>query len=553
MSNSYIIQLSNNKQLTISSEVAQYYPTIQDIIEYIEDVDAPIPLIYDDSDALYQVLTTQYIKKEHQLDEYIRLIKAVDFLGNHEVMVNMAKTLRHMFESPQEIESFKPHKDIIKSLILSLPITVLDEFYREHSTVSRVFNIKFYENIYTLVDNMLISNPNIILFSENFTLFVLIKELSFDKLRYYKENKNLVPERELVFYIYDPQSPTLFIEQNITVSISDDIILVLSKVDNNGNIYGKDEKSNSIVILRNQQYRMFENIHKIPANMEFRRFSLDLRRYITHDDNSYYIWDLQTGLLVDKYTSTKTHFIFSPLELFNNISGSQHSTAFIDTKHISDPDDGYYLLHNVGGDTIKIKVDSRAIGIRIEEYIIKGAKLNPFRNYLLFSYDENIFAEIILISKMKTNSDWGIWYRKREGLQYNIRILNRNGIVLDEKVLIDEAPVAVSNNYLLTVNMKNVEGPTTANRSLPNSTLIYVRTIHDFETSQRLKLSDMSESLISKKLSKIEEVVNHQLMRVRVGENDSFLFIYESGKEYIYEKIIFYRKTAELYMDEVLD
>ena len=126
MAKHYTIQLLDGRQLSISAQIAQSYPTIQNIIQDLADAYTPILLPYPDSEALYTFLTTNYLQQSYQLDVYLRLIKVIDFLGNDELLNEMTSVARHMIELPQPPNT---DKNAIKSLVLALPPTILDRFY----------------------------------------------------------------------------------------------------------------------------------------------------------------------------------------------------------------------------------------------------------------------------------------------------------------------------------------------------------------------------------------------------------------------------------------
>ena len=118
----YIIQLSDNRQLSIPQQYIQFYPTINNIVTESPffNPEHAILLLYDDSDALYKVFTTPIQQESHTLDMYVRLSNAIDYLGNDDVLNQFMTSLVAIFNDRNIIESFKADKEHIKETLRNL-------------------------------------------------------------------------------------------------------------------------------------------------------------------------------------------------------------------------------------------------------------------------------------------------------------------------------------------------------------------------------------------------------------------------------------------------
>ncbi len=121
----YIIQLTDGDTLEISEDAINIYPTIKTYIEsYIELGADPgefvVILNYSDPTFLYKVLTTDYLQKGYNLNEFVRIANAVDFLGNDDILEQLMKTLVDWFTDPSTLNKFKSQKERIKDIIFNL-------------------------------------------------------------------------------------------------------------------------------------------------------------------------------------------------------------------------------------------------------------------------------------------------------------------------------------------------------------------------------------------------------------------------------------------------
>ena len=119
----YIIKLVDGKTLTLSSNSIKLYPHIQDQISDISGNE--VFLEYSDTEALHLILTTDFLEQEYAPDMHIRLISAVEYLGNENMLDTMLKILLTWFNNPDILAQLKQDKEFIKKLISTLSVPVL--------------------------------------------------------------------------------------------------------------------------------------------------------------------------------------------------------------------------------------------------------------------------------------------------------------------------------------------------------------------------------------------------------------------------------------------
>ncbi len=126
----YIIKLSDDQIVPVAHDVAMSYDTIKNVIDNI--VGEPgelIALHYNDSEALYLVLATNIFITKNEFDVFIRIIKAVDFLGNDNILNRVLVKLGQMFEQEEFLATIRPMKDRVQELLMGLPETIIHRFF----------------------------------------------------------------------------------------------------------------------------------------------------------------------------------------------------------------------------------------------------------------------------------------------------------------------------------------------------------------------------------------------------------------------------------------
>ncbi len=120
----YNIQLSNNQTITIDQNLVQLYPSIQDQLGDLAP-GGTVFLNYDDPEALYIVLSTDYLHTGHSPETYIRLIKAIDYLGNDKLLDTTLRTILQWFETTNVLSVLKQNKNEVRRLMGILSDTEL--------------------------------------------------------------------------------------------------------------------------------------------------------------------------------------------------------------------------------------------------------------------------------------------------------------------------------------------------------------------------------------------------------------------------------------------
>ncbi len=90
----YTIVLSDNSSLSVPFTTIQKYPTISNIINDLEQTQDSIPLPYDDPSALKIVLIEDFYKNSYAMNVFIRLLKAINYLGDDNILKQMINKMR---------------------------------------------------------------------------------------------------------------------------------------------------------------------------------------------------------------------------------------------------------------------------------------------------------------------------------------------------------------------------------------------------------------------------------------------------------------------------
>ncbi len=119
----FIIKLVDGKTISLSRDSIELYPHIQDQLGDLSG--NTLVLNYGDADALHLILTTDFLEQEYAPNMYIRLISAVEYLGNENMLDTMLKVLLTWFYNPDILAQLKQDKESIKQLISTLSVPVL--------------------------------------------------------------------------------------------------------------------------------------------------------------------------------------------------------------------------------------------------------------------------------------------------------------------------------------------------------------------------------------------------------------------------------------------
>ena len=90
----YILQLNNGRTLEYPIKDVDFYPTIK---AHAADVGTEpgdtVILNYPDPEYLYKIFTTNYLTTKYNLDEFVRIANAVNFLGNEQILEQIMQKL----------------------------------------------------------------------------------------------------------------------------------------------------------------------------------------------------------------------------------------------------------------------------------------------------------------------------------------------------------------------------------------------------------------------------------------------------------------------------
>ncbi len=120
---SYILQLNDGRILKYPVKDIDFYPTIKDhVIDVGTEPGDIVILNYSDSEYLYKVLTTSYLEISYNLDDFVRIANAVDFLGNDQILELLMKKLVSWFNDPLLLTQFKTNKTKVEDAMFKLNI-----------------------------------------------------------------------------------------------------------------------------------------------------------------------------------------------------------------------------------------------------------------------------------------------------------------------------------------------------------------------------------------------------------------------------------------------
>ena len=507
MAKHYTIQLLDGRQLSISAQIAQSYPTIQNIIQDLADAYTPILLPYPDSEALYTFLTTNYLQQSYQLDVYLRLIKVIDFLGNDELLNEMTSVARHMIELPQPPNT---DKNAIKSLVLALPPTILDRFYSGQIVISRPFGAGIELKDLTDFDAIF---PIDIIFNDNLSY---VAQTQTHLLQYLPETQEIV--------LYKQNADSFSTKTFISTSR-----FIIKGIDAVGNIYGMQDAN--IVRLISPDYQNLQIIRNIPNNPLI-IFSLDLKHYYTFDKNTLKMNIMNMG---DGQVLIQQQFPSLPdpnMTLFPS-----PRLAAVVYQSPEDMRTGSYTIYSLDRKPLTI-----TDGIsRISKNWYDG-------DYILFSYNEEMFAEV----SRNISDDYEY--------TYDVRVLNRDGQILASGKNMPYQPIAIGVSYILTFDNTNelLIKPHLFIWFINNSQLVGGQEIslQNTDTHSNWFIEPFVEGYESPSMGGIYEHVF--LEDIISGPDDSYLFVYHrpgpysNDKEVLIEKYQLSQKTVADYLDEVL-
>ena len=494
----YIIQLSDNREITLSSNDISLYPHIQGQIDDLAG--NTIVLIYPDAEALYLVLTRAIEKYDHDLDIYIRLIGAVDYLGNDIITNNMIQNFLLWFDTPQKLAQLKPQKQRIKDLIGQLSVTTLWKFIEPYQG----FQLKYIsdQKLLTTIDAI---SPNL-----DYTV-------SFE-------------EKSPNIYVFKQGQEIMFIKSElkpIHMAISD-----------NGDVYIVEttaEDKTQIIKFSNLNPKGPVQVIVIQDQIRDIQLATDGSKYMIIRYPECEIFYLKYNL-----RDMSTH-----KNIIEGLSRIEYHPAFPSPKCMT-----VVIGEDIVGDENKYFIHSTNNNMKcVQKPVVNGKQLtyNVSVNYnssldqpkniqIVFSYDEKLYMEVICVSNNEPATQFLSESKVMNTMMainyYIIRILDINGQVLTEPFISKEIPLGLSSKYLLTV-------VTTSREILHNDKNINI----DEDCVVVRNLTRLSENVVQiikppktfiQKAGDNIKRITIKLKNVIPGPEESFLFIYMAL--YHYEK-----------------
>ena len=542
----YHIQLLDNRQLSLSSNLIELHPHIQDQIRDISGNE--VFLEYPDAEALHLILTTSFLQNNHDPAMYMRLVKAVDYLGDQPTLRIMFQNILNWFDNPVILEQLKPHKEEIRKIMYMLPDTM-------RWTMFQLYH-KFLEQTQQTHD--LGPNNYLILISEdfNYKVFAVHKSDNIDISR-----KSSAAFTKCIFY--KDQQIAKITELDLTYAI----------ITNTGYIYAE----HNLVLVRynvNTDPIVPEQILTTTKNVGDVFISRDGTKYMTNSDifeNEPPIYEMRN--VIDNSLVIKGDVAVDEKHRAGEVSNSPSPPMTVVIGEIEDHDRKYFI-HHIDGHKIEVQKPNIPIPTSVNEDRLADMMLTIENNQMLvdypttvvvkryvygrgyiyrfndneiniiFSYSGNIYMEVIIIDKellINTFLSPSTIENEKPRDYYMIRILNTEGKVLVDSFITHERPVALSESYLLTevkrmtsTKIYNKERTISDKNLIRTESFILVRSLTNLEGPIVQKIEPPSIALnieIPDLYSKMREYDSIELNGINLfyiiaGAKDSYLFVY---------------------------
>ncbi len=429
----YVIQLSDGREVELSSDKIAKYPHIQDQVGDISG--NTLILSYPDAEALYLALTTDLLEPDHNLDMYIRLIGAIDYLGNDDLTNNMVQKFLTWLDDPDKLANLKRQKQNIKDVMGKLSVTTLWKFVElYHKKLQLQYISKQGE-----INNFEVSSPNL-----DYTMALS----SPDWLSIFNRGQEIARIKPSI------------VTNKMAIADNGDVYII-------ENLLGKMEiykfNLNNILNSISNESQLIGQIWGDTSNIHL---ASDGTKYMTQSDFEgiikYKIYDIN-------YNS------FSGDVPIEGLSGKREQLTSYPSPRMTviigqdiDGNDYKYFIHRLDTKSISyVQKPSSPHGIFADPvYIIplyfhinNNHRLYNNRILILFSYDEKIYMEVTTywlssvtsIPTIQTDCYLLPMITNVPKENYIVRILDINGNILVKQFTIKELPVALSDKYFLTI------------------------------------------------------------------------------------------------------
>ena len=478
----YILLLNDGRTLEYHIKDIDFYPTIKD---HATDVGADIGdiviLNYSDPEYLYKVLTTSYLTINYNLDDFIRIANAVDFLGNDQILELLMRKLVSWFNDQLLLSQFRDNKTKTEDAMFNLTEGPIQWLLRSSSIPSLEYTLE--QKITSDGYNMVVSN--------DLTYIVIW-------------GKILPPLRSGDGTIKSIKYVAIYKNGLLIKKITKNIEFHKIIIDNIGNIYSM--YYDKIDIWNYPQYKrqFYKNIPNIMVYIpEERAIGLSQNgKYLAS------IGDMKTAATI---VEVDTDRVLATVPLYNP-SLARGTIIYDATATMPSPHMNLIFFEYLPQTTYVTEYKKyNAVWIVNEA---TQSWIDIPEEDLLLSHSENI---ICAYDKNTTNKVYEINLYKKDGLNF---------ILLANMVnTYDNEPVAVSENLLLT----RTEDDTNAKRVTRNLDtrfkqiipLIYVPHTH----------TDVDVNVVNIKSKRIEHQINfpssagYRLEEVFPGLGNTYLFL----------------------------
>ena len=433
----YSIKLNDGREdIIIPANLTNLYPAIQEQVDYLYGNE--LALAYPDSQALRIVLTTDFLKQGYSPDMYIRLINAMSYLGNEDIVNTMLKTIVNWFDTPNILAQLKQNKDVVKNLMGTLAVPVLWQILQFlpflHLAYKKFFHHEFIINATSNDLNYIVISG----YSGRSEILYEGKEIGDLDNTTHRPN-TAIKDNGDVYYLYRPMEGPSQIMKLIGTEI---------KATKDENVISHPlaimRQDKAVDLFISQDGTKFRTLAASPTDKNIQQFE---------------VRNIDTNNLIfsaDHHRDQKEY----------NVSPRINYAIEIEIDEDTEIYTQYHLI-NMNGQRLTVDISlpegltyNNLTNLFIQNYVIDfdprrqlAKRLSPTYTKLIFSYSENIFIEVIDVpthipdSKFLKAPDEPIIQRH---IHYMVRILDTNGNVLVDRFITNEEPIGISDTMFLT-------------------------------------------------------------------------------------------------------
>ena len=466
----YIIELTDKQIVPLTHNKAMAYDTIINIINSIaSECGEPISLHYDDSEALYLALTTNVFTTNYKFGLLLRIIKAIDFLGSDNILNGVLVKLGLIFQQKKFLATISPMKNKVQELLMGLPETIIHRFFE-------LVNIPVIEYTSQIDDY-----SRRLIVSDDLNRFVVVEFItdlmSNDMIRYKMYNNGLYCRRFTISNEHctnrsiskwalsnDGNLYAATIDMNVSNKLTDNETDIAM---GNGTVYeycDEDDYTEHVAVIMEDRAAIIQNIsqdtkrctvmyhltndevtYEVRERAVGQHFSSDDRvlstitlPHLQHEHHSItivhgvYVGNNPTKMTKLPCASPLMKIIIyqSPEDLktakYRILCPDTNSTAIINFS------DKPYIISDDGNPNLPQGIEKLPI-----DMIGSNRISTSLLSYVLYSHDEKKFA---------------IVFRCMKKYEHIILIYSLTGIFLQYYIFNKEVPIALGNNYIITID-----------------------------------------------------------------------------------------------------